>query len=467
MSSPYFFLENPMRLESISGIRGQVGNGFTTEEILPYVYAFHKLSPDGFFMVGRDSRPSGRDMLDIMIGTLNSLNRKVKNLQIVPTPTVQLIVELRKAAGGIVITASHNPIEWNGLKFIGPDGMFLDPNRMARLIDYSKSVSEFSNLQLEIPGNVEFYHHAIDDHIQKITEIPYLDIPLIRKNSFRVVIDCVNGAGYMAIPALLEYLGCEVECLNCQPDIPFPHPPEPLQQNLEELIERVKTCGADVGFAVDPDGDRLAVVDENGRYLVEEYTIVLAALLVLRKRKRGSSTVVTNLSTTMAMDDLAKKFDARIFRTPVGEIYVAKTMKETNAVIGGEGNGGVILPDVHYGRDSLCGIALILQLLAEEESPLSVIFDGLPQYYMVKERVSVVNPDRDILLDKLTEHYRQETINTEDGLKISWRDSWVHLRRSNTEPIIRIFAESGDRDYSRALAKRFVDEILALDHKST
>lgn len=440
-----------MLIESLSGIRGYE-NDLSIDVVFSYGLAFAEMFQCKKVILGRDPRQSGQKIQNTITSALNESGVLVIDLGICPTPTIQYAVEYKHADGGIVITASHNPLPWNGLKFIGSDGLFLSSDQMASL--RKKRIEIGNNLPvLSIPQpKSNKYAAAIRDHINAVLKIPYLDIKRIIDRELKVVVDAVNGAAYHAIPELLTSLNCEVVRINCCPDKPFPHKPEPIPENLEELMHAVSSNRADIGIAIDPDGDRLAIISELGEPISEEYTLVLAEKLVLSKSSCTKKTVVTNLSTTMAVDDIAREYNAEVIRTPIGEINVASKMRSANAVIGGEGNGGVILPDIHLGRDSLVATALVLQILTEEEEPLSKINESLPHYSMVKKKLPRREIDIKKLLPELSKISYPDSINTEDGIKFIWRDRWVHLRPSNTEPIIRVLSEAPTKIEAEQLA---------------
>ena len=447
-----------MLIESISGIRGVVGSALTPKKIINYASGFGKWAEKGKIIIGRDSRPSGKVIVNIFSATLTWMGFDVIDVGIVPTPTVQLLTEKFHAVGGVVITASHNPFPWNGIKFIAPSGLFLDAEQVTEVLNFSKN-NEFDFKKSGEFGNISKYSDAISDHINNVLKIPYLDLEKIRSKHFKVVIDAVNGGGSIALPKLLDAFGCEVIKINCKPDGYFPHTPEPLPENLTDLLEKVKESKADFGMAVDPDADRLAIVDENGKYLSEEYTLVMSLKTVLEKNNTNDPIVVTNLSTTLAVDKIANLYDAKVIRTAIGEINVSKKMKETNAIIGGEGNGGIILPDSHLGRDSLVGAALILQFLADSDEKLSKKYEKLPQFRMSKMRAEIGNYSKDKIIENLKSKYKNENINTVDGIKISFENSWVHIRKSNTEPILRVYSEAIKLEEAVELGRRFVAEI--------
>ena len=384
-------------------------------------------------------------------------------LGIAPTPTIQIAVEQLHAAGGISITASHNPLPWNGMKFIGKSGMFLDHEENQRLWSLADSHS------FEYATWDEVGRHTSDDsflrqHDDMVLNLPILEPETIIKRKFKVVVDCINCAGGYIVPVLLRRLGCEVIEMNCDVSGIFAHTPEPIPENLVELCQRVKTEGADLGIAVDPDVDRLVLITEKGEPLGEEYTITTVVDFVLRHRLKISKSpqaVVVNLSTTRAVDDVAGRYNAVVFRTPVGEINVAQRMREVGAIVGGEGSGGVILPSVHYGRDAIVGIGIVLQQLAEFGGTLSAFKETLPQYAIVKTKIEVDVKTPDELLQRFQKRQAGNgNINTDDGLKIDFKDSWVHLRKSNTEPIIRIIAEAPTAQRAAQLAEQVQQELL-------
>jgi phosphomannomutase len=377
----------------------------------------------------------------------------------VPTPTVQLAVENLKAAGGLVVTASHNPPEWNGLKFIGPGGLFLGPKQSARLWKLAQMRKNW--VSWDCLGSISTDVKAIDGHIGRILALPDIELGALRKRKFRVVVDCVNGVGGLIAPRLLKELGCRVTEINTEPTGRFAHPPEPLPENLISLGKAVRRAKADIGFATDPDVDRLAVVDERGRPLGEEYTLVLAVQFVL---KRCPGRVVINMSTSRAVEDIAREFGASVTRTPVGEIHVARRMRRSRAVVGGEGNGGVILPELHLSRDAPVGIALILQNLLECDGTVSQMAAALPRYVMIKRKMRVSREKMGLVERSIAAQFRGRKINRADGVRVDFADSWLHLRRSNTEPIVRIYTEARTKrealDLWRDVARR-VKGILA------
>jgi len=446
----------------VSGIRGRVGEALTPEVVARYAAAFGAWSiannPSKAIVVGRDSRVSGPMFHRIVVGTLQLVGCDVIDIGLTTTPGCQLSVEHHHAAGGLMLSASHNPIEWNALKCIGSSGLFLEASEgaaMRALVDTGTPHATWDRI-----GTVTQDDDAASRHIEAVLAIPYLNADAIRARRFTVALDCVRGAGATIMPALLERLGCEVVGLNMEPDGRFPREPEPIPANLREFERFVTASGADIGFAVDPDVDRLALVSDEGRAVGEDYTLALAARLVLRYR---SGPIVTNLSTSMLIDDVAREAGVAAVRAPVGEVNVAVRMRELNAPIGGEGNGGVILPEVHLGRDAPIGAALLLQLLVEEGRPLSAIVAGLPRYVIVKEKLDRPNASLDTVYAALRSAFPDATVDTQDGLRLSWPDRWVHIRPSGTEPIVRVIAEAPNEDAARELVRRSREPLDALE----
>ena len=440
-------------LVSVSGIRGVVGDGLTPELVLRVAQAYGSWLGGGKVVLGRDSRVTGEMLRGAVISGLMAVGCDVVDLGICPTPTTEIATE-RHGDGGIIITASHNPIEWNALKLLAPDGLFLDEDQGREVMRRMES-GDFRFARWDGIGKLSHYTGAVKEHVAEILNLPFLNVREIRRRRFRVVADCVNGAGGVILPYLLERLGCEYEILHEEANGLFPRKPEPLPEHLGELGEAVKAFGADFGLAVDPDVDRLALVDENGRPLGEEYTLALAADFVLSKRP---GPVVVNASTTRAIDDLAARYGASVIRTKVGEIHVAKKAREVNATIAGEGNGGVILPDVHLGRDAPVGLALVLQGLLEKNEPISAWYAGLPQYFMVKDRIEVGTVSAAEIVERYRESLSGASVDLTDGVKVLLGNAWVQVRPSNTEPIIRVMAEAPTPEEARRLA----DEHLAI-----
>jgi len=439
-----------MIIRSISGVRG-TSPEFTSESVAYYAQAFHTLQPKGVIMLGRDTRPSGERFIEDIAQALISSGRDVINLNIVPTPTVQFMVENTDAVGGIIVTASHNPTEWNGLKFVREDGTFLLPDECEKLFtlvdgDISVDVQEQG---LHFPDV-----NAIQKHVIKVANLSFIKQNKIRKRNFKVVVDAVNGAAFEALPYMLESLGCEVIKIHCEDNGNFARPPEPLPENLTDLCAAVIQHNADVGFASDPDGDRLAVILEDGRPAGDEYTLVMAADGYLQTVNK-SEVIVTNLSSTLALEKLAEQYGSTVKRSAVGEINVVQKMIKSGSNLGGEGNGGVILKEAHLGRDSLVAATMILHRMEMTNKPISNIYDNLPQFSIVKDRVELDGIDKNVVFNKARSIFSHANINEVDGVKFTWTDRWIHLRSSNTEPIMRIYAEGP----TKADAQKLVDLI--------
>jgi phosphomannomutase len=439
---------------SVSGIRGRVGEALTPEIVARYAAGFgawsaRRANGDGRVVVGRDSRVSGPMFHRAAVAALQSVGCTIIDIGLTTTPTCQLAVEHHHAAGGLMISASHNPIEWNALKFIGPSGLFLEAQEgsaMRALVESGIPRARWDRL-----GGVTADESAVERHLARVLSIPYLDVKGIRAKQFKVALDCVRGAGKVIMPALLERLGCEVIAINLEPDGRFPRAPEPVAENLGELERLVLESGAAVGFAVDPDVDRLALVSEESRAIGEDYTLALAAKLVLRHRP---GRVVTNLSTSRVVDDVARTAGSEVLRAPVGEVNVAIRMRDEGAAVGGEGNGGVILSEVHLGRDAPVAAALTLQLLHEENRPLSAIVGDLPRYVIVKDKLDRPAASLDAVYAALRQTFNDATADTQDGLRLAWSDRWVHVRPSGTEPIVRIIAEAPTEREAKELVRK-------------
>ena len=423
-----------MLIRSASGLRGIAEDHFTPELIDNYISAFISTQNIKSCVIGRDGRPSGKQISQWVIDSFHKNGINVENCGLATTPTMQVMTEKENFDGGIVITASHNPSEYNGLKFLQKDGTFLNPEQCEKLF---KAVDR--NFSIEPPnslGVVSDYSTANEEHIDKVLAAKCIDTDNIRKNNFKVVIDAVNGAGSFILPMLCERLDCEVITMNCSGDGYFSRIPEPLAENLDALEQKVLEVGADIGFATDPDGDRLSIVSNKGKAIGEEYTLVLAVKNYLNFQE---SMVVTNLSTSMMLDNITNK----TIRTRIGEAHVVQKMNELNISIGGEGNGGVILKEVHLGRDSLVAVSMILSLLSISGKSISDEICSIPKYLMVKDKI-LLNSKIDF--DSLESIFDCDEINRLDGIKFSWSDKWIHIRKSNTEPIIRIFAEAPTKD---------------------
>lgn len=424
----------------VSGVRGRVGEALTPEIVATFAAAFGAWASRGGsrnIVVGRDSRVSGPMFTRIVHGALQSVGCNVIDIGMAATPTIQLAVEHHHAAGGLGITASHNPIEWNALKFIGPSGLFLsdaEGTEMRGLIDTGIPRASWDQL-----GEIVADADAARRHIDQLLALPYLNVEGIRARRFKVALDCCHGAGAVIMPQLLTELGCEVYAINMEPDGLFHRPPEPVAENLGELAALVRNVKADVGFATDPDVDRLALVLDDGKAPGEDYTLAFAARTVLRHRP-GS--VVTNLSTSKVVSDVAAQAGVPFHFAKVGEVNVAIAMRDVGATIGGEGNGGVILPEMHLGRDAPVGAALLLQLMLEEAAPLSALVAAHPRYVIVKDKLDRPNVSLDAVYAALLSAFPDAKANTQDGLRLDWPDRWVHLRPSGTEPIVRVIAEA-------------------------
>lgn len=451
-------------IRSISGLRGITETSLTPKVVNDYTLAFAQFCKQGKIIIGRDGRQSGKWIEEIVSKALLDSGLDVELLGIVPTPTVQLCVEKSDAIGGIAITASHNPSEWNGLKFINKDGIFLNQHENEILWKYLDN-KKFETKIKKHKSKIYIDENAKQKHIDAIFNIPLFtnseNVSKIKQRKLKVVVDAVNASGSEIIPSLLKEFGCQVIKLFCDGNGDFPHTPEPLPQNLTQLSEVVKKNEADIGIAVDPDADRLVLVDENGVCIGEEKTICIAIESVLSSflNFEGvySKSIVVNQSTTALVEYIASKNNAVVYRSPVGEINVVQKMKQTNSIIGGEGSGGVILPVCHFGRDSLVGIALLLSLLALNKLTLSQIANSYPKYYMVKEKFySSINLH--FLLEKIKKLFPYSRIILEDGIKIIDDNSWIQLRSSNTEPIIRIIAES----ISEQEAKEYIKKVYSI-----
>lgn len=442
---------------SVSGVRGIFGDNLTPELALKYAAHFGIFSQRGKIIVGRDSRTTGPAMFHAVVAGLLSVGCDVVDLGIVSTPTVLLAVEDSDAAGGIAITASHNPAEWNAMKFAGENGMFLFPEAASDFVASLPEKIKFASWKNM--GRLSKDDETTTRHIEKILQIPYLDIDKIKARKFKVVVDCVNGAGGMIAPALLRSLGCEVIQLNCQPTGIFAHTPEPLNKNLVGLEKAVAAHEADIGFATDPDVDRLAIVSEKGRCIGEEFSLLLAEKFILSRQKGD---IVTNLSSSMASEDIAAEFGVKVHRTKVGEINVCKKMKEINSPVGGEGNGGVICPEVHYTRDAPAGMAVILGYLAEKNKSISQLVAAIPRYYFTKDKVTMETDKMETIIEKAEKAYGNFQLDTTDGLKILGDKYWIHIRKSGTEPIIRVYVESTSQEQSDGLCCKTIETLKKL-----
>ncbi len=456
-------------IKSISGIRGTIG-GKVDENLTP-IDAVKFAAAYGSWLkgqsgkeyvkvvIGRDARISGEMIQNLVQYTLIGLGIDVINIGLSTTPTVEVAVPMEKADGGIILTASHNPKEWNALKLLNNKGEFVSDQDGKAILRIAQE-NDFSFATVDHLGKLSHDDRYIDLHIEKVLTLPLVTAEAIQKKKFRVVVDAVNSTGGIAIPRLLERLGVEVVKLYCEPNGHFPHNPEPLKEHLSDICKRVAKEKADFGIVVDPDVDRLAFITNQGEMFGEEYTLVACADYVLGKTKGN---VVSNLSSSRALRDIAQKHGVSYSAAAVGEVNVVTEMKRVGAIIGGEGNGGIIYPELHYGRDALVGVALFLSLLAERGSSVQQLRESYPAYFMSKNKIQLteqINPDQ--ILKAMEQKYAHEQTTTIDGLKIDFSESWVHLRKSNTEPIIRIYTEAKSQKEADELAQRFIQEMQAL-----
>lgn len=451
-------------LKSISGIRGTIGgragDNLTPKEITEFTAAYgYRLLQNGLpakVVIGRDGRISGSLVNSLVVNTLMALGINVIDLGLSTTPTVEIAVTEENASGGIIITASHNPKEWNALKFLNEKGEFISAEGGKEILE----IAEKGDIVFATINHLGSYKRTkgyINIHINKILKLPLVDAELVATKNYKIVVDAINSTGAISIKPLLEALGCEVIVINEEINGKFAHNPEPLPENLRQLSREVKSSNADLGIAVDPDVDRLAFVSPNGEMFGEEYTLVAIADYIL---KNTPGNTVSNLSSTRALSDVTLGHKGEYFASAVGEVNVVNKMKEVNAVIGGEGNGGIIYPELHYGRDALVGVALFLTFMAKENKDAMAIRYTYPKYQIVKDRIELTPEiNVDFLLKKLTEKYKDEKINTIDGLKIDLKEGWIHLRKSNTEPIIRIYTESHSEVIARNMAQKIKSDI--------
>ncbi|WNH12401.1 phosphoglucosamine mutase [Thalassobellus suaedae] len=456
-------------IKSISGIRGtiggQVGENLTPIDAVKFASAYgvwikQQRDKENYkVVVGRDARISGKMMQNLVMNTLIGLGIDVVDLGLSTTPTVEVAVPMEHADGGIILTASHNPKQWNALKLLNADGEFLDGEEGAKILEIAES-DTMNFADVDSLGKITKNRAYIDLHIIEVLDLPLVTVKPIEEARFRVVVDGVNSTGGIAIPLLLERLGVDVIKLYCEPNGHFPHNPEPLKEHLTDLSEAVKKHKADFGIVVDPDVDRLAFMDENGEMFGEEYTLVACADYVL---SRTPGNTVSNMSSTRALRDVTEKHGGTYEASAVGEVNVVKLMKKNKVVIGGEGNGGIIYPDAHYGRDALVGVALFLSLLADKRMSVSELRKTYPNYFMSKKKIELT-PDLDVdgILKVIEARYQNEQLTTIDGVKIDFPESWVHLRKSNTEPIIRIYTEAKSQDEADTLADKLIEEIGAI-----
>lgn len=456
-------------IKSISGIRGTIGgavsDNLTPIDAVKFAAAYgmwikeQRKKTNYRVVIGRDARISGEMIQSLVMNTLVGMGIDVVNLGLSTTPTVEVAVPMEHADGGLILTASHNPKQWNALKLLDSNGEFLNATHSQRVLDFAES-EEVIFAKVDDLGKITLNDAYFDLHIDEVLELDYVDVEAIKSCKFKVVVDGVNSTGGIVVPLLLERLGVEPIKLHCTPNGHFPHNPEPLKAHLTDLSEKVVQTGADFGIAVDPDVDRLAFMDEKGELFGEEYTLVACADYILSQNKGNT---VSNLSSTRALRDITEKHGGTYIASAVGEVNVVNAMKANKAVIGGEGNGGVILPEAHYGRDALVGIALFLSLLAEKQIAVSTLKNTYPLYFMSKKKIDL-NPTIDVdgLLQLIENKYANEPLTTVDGVKIDFADSWVHLRKSNTEPIIRIYTEAPSQQQADALADRFIAELKEL-----
>ncbi len=455
-------------IKSISGIRGTIGGkpgeGLSPVDVVKFTAAFgtwlQTKSDSKVIVLGRDARISGEMVNRLVIGTLQGLGFDVQDLGLSTTPTVEMLVPTYKAAGGIILTASHNPKQWNALKLLNAKGEFINGQDGAEVLAIAEAEA-FTFAEVDALGQCYSNTDAIDFHVSKILELPLVDVEAIRAKGFVVAIDCVNSTGGIAVPKLLKELGVmQVHQLYCEPNGHFPHNPEPLPEHLTEISALVKQMGADLGIVVDPDVDRLALVNEDGSMFGEEYTLVAVADYVLQHTLGNT---VSNLSSTRALQDVTEAHGMRYEASAVGEVNVVEKMREIDAIIGGEGNGGIIYPRLHAGRDALVGIALFLTHLAQSGKKMTELRASYPAYFISKNKIELT-PDIDVdaLLEGVKKRFSLQKINTSDGVRIDFDKEWVHLRKSNTEPIIRIYAESGTAEKATALANQIITEIKAL-----
>ena len=455
-------------IKSISGIRGtiggKVGDSLSPLDIVRFTASYaafirKQVNRSNTIIIGRDARVSGKMVSGLVSGTLISCGFDVLDVGLSTTPTIEVAVQLEKSAGGIIITASHNPKDWNALKLLNMEGEFLSKKDGEEILLLAEN-ENFVFSQVNDLGKYSYDDSFNDKHIDQILKLDLIDVSLVKSVGFKVVLDAVNSTGGFMVPKLLDKMGVECVRLFCEPNGDFPHNPEPLPDNLSEISELVVQLKADFGIVVDPDVDRLALICEDGTMFGEEYTLVAVSDYVLSKK---SGNTVSNLSSTRALRDVTLQHKGRYEASSVGEVNVVEKMKATNAIIGGEGNGGVIYPELHYGRDALVGIALFLTQLAERKVTAKNLRNSYPNYFISKNKIEL-NTDVDfgIIFSTLEKKYKNEQITTIDGLKIDFDDGWVHLRQSNTEPIIRIYAESKDKAKADALANQMIDKIKSL-----
>lgn len=454
-------------IKSISGIRGTIGGekgiNLTPQDIVECTAAFAQWlknnNANSKIVIGRDARISGPMLSQLVIQTLLGMGFDVIDLGLSTTPTVEIAVPMEKAGAGIILTASHNPREWNALKLLNHRGEFISQEDGTAFLDLLDN-GKITYARVDELGTYVKDDSYLQKHIQQILEHPLVDVEAVQSRKFKVVVDAINSSGAIALPLLLDQLGCSCTLLNGEPNGNFAHNPEPLPEHLTDISQRVQKEKADLGIVVDPDVDRLAFINEDGQMFGEEYTLVAVADYVL-SHKKGNT--VSNLSSTRALRDITEKHGGNYYASAVGEVNVVNQMKAVKAVIGGEGNGGIIVPDLHYGRDALAGVALFLTHLAKKGMSMSALKATYPEYFMVKDKISLT-PDIDLekILDALEQQFKHEEYHTIDGLKINFKDGWVHLRKSNTEPIIRVYAEGHSLDFARQLVKDMKERVSRL-----
>ncbi|PLX17905.1 MAG: phosphoglucosamine mutase [Marinilabiliales bacterium] len=457
-------------IKSISGIRGTIGGkageGLSPLDTVKFVSAYGQWVKDRSnlksvkVVVGRDARISGEMVSQIVVGTLMGMGIDVVNIGLATTPTTEIAVPCEQAQGGIILTASHNPKQWNALKLLNEKGEFLSSDDGVKILDIAEK-ENFEYADVDDLGKVSERNDYLDIHIKQILDLSLVDVDVIKSAQFKIVVDAVNSVGGIAIPKLLKALGVDnIVELYCEPNGIFPHNPEPLAEHLTEISKLVQETTADVGLVVDPDVDRLAIINENGSMFGEEYTLVAVADYILQNQKGNT---VSNLSSSRALRDVTLNYGGEYFASAVGEVNVVESMKTNNAIIGGEGNGGVIYPELHYGRDALVGIALFLTHLAKTKNKCSDLRSRYPEYVIAKEKMQL-NPETDVdkILDSVKLKFKDEEIIDIDGVKIEFENGWVHLRKSNTEPIVRIYAESRSLNGAKELADKVINQIKSL-----
>ena len=459
-------------IKSISGIRGTIGGksgeSLTPLDVVKFTAAFaatiiSKPDVNKKVVIGRDARPSGKMVSDLVVSTLIGMGLDVIDLGLSTTPTVEIAVPLEAAGGGIILTASHNPIQWNALKLLNEKGEFISGNDGEKLLEIAEK-EDFSFAEVKQLGKYHSDDTYLQKHIDAILNLSSVNVEAIKSANFKIVVDAVNSSGGFAVPMLLKALGVtEIKELNCEPTGIFAHNPEPLPENLREISGEMKKGDYDLGIVVDPDVDRLALICEDGEPFGEEYTLVAVADYILSINKKQKNTTVSNLSSTMALQDVTEKHGGEYFSAAVGEVNVVEKMKAAGSIIGGEGNGGIIFPELHYGRDALVGIALFLTHLAKFNKPVGFLRKKYPNYFIAKKKIELdLGTDVDLILEKIQKKYIKYNLDTRDGVKIYFDKEWVHLRKSNTEPIIRIYAESEFETKADNLADKIIQDIKEL-----